>query len=206
MERALSREMLTQLLPPSLLSPAPIPGLALLLGDKLLSPLQGMQTPLCFGRGGGSDTPSLAVMPPLFSAPPTWDCCAPNPLGSCSVPCPGSIAITFPILSGAGPAAPLLLGWEGRWGAGMGQLCSQGRCAWAELDRGQSSTEGKPWQCCRDGCCGCWAPAGVAAWGGTWESWLCQGRGGWGRAASQRCPGDTAGGGTTCHVPSLGAG
>uniref|UniRef100_A0A8C3VCU0 Melanoma cell adhesion molecule n=1 Tax=Catharus ustulatus TaxID=91951 RepID=A0A8C3VCU0_CATUS len=68
-------------------------------------------------------------MPPLFSAPPSWDCSAPNPLGSCSVPCPGSIAITFPILSGAGPAAPLLLGWEGRWGAGMGQLCSQGPAA-----------------------------------------------------------------------------
>lgn len=70
-ERALSREMLTQLLPPSLSSPAPIPGLALLLGDRLLSPLQGrvpaqgVQTSLCFGRDGGSDIPSLAVMPPL---------------------------------------------------------------------------------------------------------------------------------------------
>lgn len=47
----------------------------------------------------------------------------------------------------------------------MGQLRSQGCCAWAQLGRERSSTEGKPWQCCRDGCFGCWAPAGVAQLG-----------------------------------------
>lgn len=44
----------------------------------------------------------------------------------------------------------------------MGKLCSQGCCQWAELGREQSSSEGKPRECCRDGCFDCCVPSGAA--------------------------------------------
>lgn len=119
----LSRELLTQLASSSLLSSAPIPGLGrgcpagwpccwgtdchpLLQG---CFPAQGMQPPLLWHlQGWRRWYYQRCCDAALVSAMPGWGCSAPSPLGSFSVPCPGSIAITFPC-SGVWPGAPLLL-------------------------------------------------------------------------------------------------
>lgn len=89
------------------------------------------------------------------------------------------------------------------WGTGVGRLCSPGHGSlvppvpWAggagfALQAGSSgAARGSPWVCCRAGCCGCWVqgscPGGrVRAWGGTWESQLRHGSGGWGHASSPK--------------------
>lgn len=142
----------------------------------------------------------------LVSAVPGWGCFAPGPSGSCSVPWPGSIAITFPCALERGQELHYCCGraggWAGREGGvlrwagsahwGCGSLVppvlwvgSTGFVLWA-VSRG--AVRGSPWVCCRGGCSDCWVlnsclGSRVGAWGVTWESWVRHSHGVWGCAA-----------------------